>query len=320
MALHGQSGARLLLALALATLASCQVDETRSSRAALVDTQSQVVRFIALGDGGEGNATQYAVAAGAVEVCAQRGCDFALYLGDNFYDNGVESVDDDEFTTKFEQPYQDLNIPFYVIMGNHDYGDLGFEWYKSGYQIGYSNDSSKWNMPNEWYDVRVRHVHLFGFDSQHLLWDHNVSDQRVWLRNRLASSDATWKFAFAHHPYISNGSHGNAGRYEGVSWPDFISGEEIEEFIEDEVCGKADVYFSGHDHNRQWLGPVCGTHFIVSGVAAKIKGFKHRQNNPTLWEDDTKAGFFYAEVRDNTFYGAFYDQNGVLDFEYTFQK
>ena len=40
-------------------------------------------------------------------------------------------------------------------------------------------------------------------------------------------------------------------------------------FMEESVCGKIDVYFCGHDHNRQWFQPTCGTEFVVSGAAAK---------------------------------------------------
>ena len=60
------------------------------------------LRFVALGDGGEGNATQYKVGEAIKKWCQAQsddapGCDFALYLGDNFYDDGVESVDDPHF-------------------------------------------------------------------------------------------------------------------------------------------------------------------------------------------------------------------------------
>src|SRR5688572_3744110 len=80
------------------------------------------LRFVVLGDGGEGNDAQYLVGQAMAGVCAELGCDFALYLGDNFYDTGVESVDDEQFQTKFEMPYADCDFPCYVVLGNHDYG------------------------------------------------------------------------------------------------------------------------------------------------------------------------------------------------------
>ena len=54
----------------------------------------KLVRFITLGDTGKGNADQRRVAVAARDLCAARGCDFALLLGDNIYEEGVETIDD----------------------------------------------------------------------------------------------------------------------------------------------------------------------------------------------------------------------------------
>ena len=81
---------------------------------------------MALGDAGKGNTAQRDVAIAMRDVCAAKGCDFALLLGDNIYDAGVDSVTDAQWQTKFELPYKDLNIPFYPTLGNHDNSsDLG---------------------------------------------------------------------------------------------------------------------------------------------------------------------------------------------------
>ena len=61
----------------------------------------KIVRFVAMGDGGEGNETQYKVADVLKEVCEQKtddldGCEFVLYLGDNIYDVGVDDVLDEQ--------------------------------------------------------------------------------------------------------------------------------------------------------------------------------------------------------------------------------
>ena len=48
--------------------------------------------------------------------------------------------------------------------------------------------------------------------------------------------------------------------------------------MDDYVCGDIDVYFSGHDHNRQWLEPTCGTDFIVSGAGAKTTDLENARN------------------------------------------
>ena len=81
---------------------------------------------------------------------------------------------------------------------------------------------------------------------------------------------------------------------------------------------KSMFIFSGHDHNRQWFEPTCGTDFIVSGVGAKTTDLENR-GNATFFEDDQKEGFMWIEIQNNCFYGEFYDFEGNLDFSHQIQ-
>lgn len=283
------------------------------------------LRFVVLGDGGEGNEAQFRVAEAVEMVCVERGCEFALYLGDNFYDSGVEGVQDEQFFSKFEEPYADLDFPFYVTLGNHDYGGViggvfSNEWYKGDYQIEYTNFSEKWTMPAKWYDFKWKDARFISVDTPRMMFDHETQEQRSWISGVTSGASETWKIAFGHHPYISNGSHGNAGNYEGIPWPDTVSGGDVKDFMDQEFCYRIDVYFSGHDHTRQWLEPVCGVEYIVSGAAAKTTELSRRDDNPVFYEDDSKAGFAWVEIDGTQMYMAFYDLDGNLDFERTFSK
>lgn len=290
--------------------------------------EPQVVRFIALGDGGEGNAAQYAVARAVKDVCDSKtdeygpGCEFALYLGDNFYDDGVESIDDSQFETKFELPYAELSFPFYVVLGNHDYGETSLEFWRTPHQVAYSALSQKWTMPSEFYTKSHEHALFIGLDTNAIMTKTVLGDdgQEAWIRDVHATNDATWTIAFGHHPYISNGQHGNAGTYEGIPIEiPVVSGTQIKEFMNAQICGKVDLYISGHDHNRQWLSPTCGTEFIVSGAASKTTDLAGR-GTPTLFEDDGQEGFLWVELKDNTLTGEFYTKTGVLDFTQSITK
>ncbi|MCA9653279.1 MAG: metallophosphoesterase [Myxococcales bacterium] len=276
-----------------------------------------VVRFAAFGDTGEGNEAQQMVANAAEVVCADRGCDFALLLGDNFYDEGVTSAMDQQFIDKFEVVYEGLDMPFYVVLGNHDYGTLANDWDRGNYQVEYSNYSDKWVLPHFWYTFSSDSgaTQFFAFDTARMMWNHDVDDQRSWLGQEITASTAYWKVAIAHHPFISNGEHGNAGNYEGIPGLPIVSGVEIRDFVEDIVCGQAQVYISGHDHNRQMFDPVCGTYFFVSGASAKTSPFVHRDSNPTEWEDDTREGFLWVQIQGTELTAAFYDLDGNLDHE-----
>jgi tartrate-resistant acid phosphatase type 5 len=275
------------------------------------------VRFVAFGDQGEGNEAQQLVANAAEVVCAERGCDFALLLGDNFYDVGVTSEMDQQFVDKFETIYDGLDMRFYVVLGNHDYGTLANDWLRGTYQVEYTQFSDKWYLPHYWYTFSSESggTQFFAFDTSRMMWNHDVADQRQWLAAELLASTAPWKIAFAHHPYLSNGEHGNAGNYEGLDFLPFVNGEHVQEIIEDIVCGQAQVYISGHDHNRQVFDPVCGTYFFVSGASSKTSDFVFRDNNPTQWGDDQREGFLWVEIAGTELAAAFYDLDGNLDHE-----
>jgi hypothetical protein len=67
--------------------------------------------------------TQLAVAAKMQAVAAAtRAYDAVVSTGDNFYYNGVASVQDPLFRTVFESIYTQpaLQVPWYPIVGNHD--------------------------------------------------------------------------------------------------------------------------------------------------------------------------------------------------------
>ncbi len=111
--------------------------------AAKVPVLATPVSFIAFGDAGDGGAAQYAVGRAVAEVCAVRGCDFALMLGDNFYPDGVTSADDPQFISKFERPYAALTVPVYVALGNQDNGARASENRRGDFQVAYAQRSDR---------------------------------------------------------------------------------------------------------------------------------------------------------------------------------
>jgi tartrate-resistant acid phosphatase type 5 len=270
------------------------------------------IRFIVMGDGGTGDASQHKVAAAIKQVCAARGCSFALYAGDNIYSSGAASVNDPLFDSAFEEPYAELEFPFYMALGNHDYGNLGSNILilnddRADAQVAYTGHSQKWMMPDYMYSFDEGPASFYAIDTNALVLNNfrPLDDQAAWLDEEMAKSDARWKIVFGHHPYISNGEHGNS-HDEGVV-----------DLIEGHVCGKATVYFAGHDHNREWLEPTCGTNFIVSGAAGRGIRAMTGEEQPTRWQDGTEHGFLWVEIAGDTLTGVFYDADGNADYEDT---
>lgn len=298
-------------------------------------------RFAVLGDAGKGNTAQRAVAVVMRDVCAQKGCDFVLMLGDNIYDAGVESVTDTQWQTKFEQPYADIDLPFYAALGNHDYGGtllgadfggLGNEFAKGLTEVEYTQHSTKWTMPDTHYTFTQGHVGFVVLDTNSILWSDNThGDQANWIPTALMEvSGKDWVFFAGHHPYISNGTHGNAGAYDApelgsIQLPNPLpiqNGAAVKTFFDTHVCGNADLYFAGHDHSRQWLNEPSkcnGTKMIVSGAGASNTELRNR-GNVAHYEDASEPGFLYVDIDGDTFTGTFYDASGNVDFTHTFTK
>lgn len=284
-------------------------------------SESGVIKFIAVGDTGMANDGQYQVANAIKNQCDQAGCDFVLLLGDNIYNSGVDSVDDFKFDSHFELPYEQIDLPFYLVLGNHDYGGassgLGYEFQKSIYQIQYSEKSEKWNMPRHYYSFVKGNTSFYALDTNAQLYGLDT-DQRQEVAQWLAGSHSTWKIAFGHHPYKSNGLHGNAGQYDLFAGIPIANGENVKSFAENIWCGKVDVYLAGHDHNRQWLDTTCaGSKLIISGAGSTTTPL--RGSNPVLFQKST-LGFLYVRIEGNKLTGQFINTNGDIEFTHIIEK
>jgi tartrate-resistant acid phosphatase type 5 len=278
------------------------------------------LRFVALGDTGKGIPEQTQVAEAIAAKCAQDGCDFVQLLGDNIYENGVASVDDPEWQPKFVQPYASVNLPFWVVLGNHDYGGAGtgFETARAQAEVDYTQTSGKWKLPAKYYRRSAGGVEFFGLDTTPGMFTQHAAE-KTEVAGWLAQSTATWKIAFGHHPYLSNGPHGNAGSYDGVlGLLSNTAGAGVKDLLDGTICGKADVYICGHDHSMQWLTPTCaGTELIVSGTGSSPTTLPG--TNPAYYQS-IKLGFLYVVIDGATFTGSFIDVTGNVEFSRTLTK
>lgn len=311
------------LALLLAGLTGCNtIDEMLFNADVEIGRETAepgVVKFVAVGDTGHGNEAQWQVARAIYNKCNQSGCDFVLLLGDNIYPTGVTSVDDEQFQTKFEQPYADIDIPFYPVLGNHDYSTegAGLDASKSFFQVQYTEKSSKWVMPKHFYHFIKADAAFFALDTNAQFF-HVADEQEQMVPKWLANTDTTWKIAYGHHPYKSNGRHGNAGNYDDLPIDVIANGKFVKQFAEDIWCGKVDIYLAGHDHSRQWLDVNCqGTALVISGAGSSTTALPG--DNPTLFQS-SKLGFLYIRIDGNTLTGEFVDTNGNTEFTHTISK
>jgi len=316
------------------------------------ETLCQVKRFIVMGDTGEANDAQYRVSAAAQAHCDRAGgCDGFLMLGDNIYDTGAESAMDEQLTTKIDLPYANLRkgpppaegeedererMPIYVSLGNHDLGGAGLNSLQVQSYLGYAQAHEWFYYPAEYWHLQLGPVHIVSLHTNPLAYGFPADQfepQAQLVQDALASTTAPWVVAFGHHPYRSNGRHGNAGAYEGIPIDIDAFGGGFRRWVDAELCNRVDFYLSGHDHNRQWLNSVpltpnlpegmgttpCDTHFAVSGAGAKTTDLEGRGND-TAFEDDTREGFLFMEFRHDQVLVEFVDDSGQVDFTKTIQR
>jgi predicted phosphodiesterase len=213
--------------------------------------------FLVVGDWGRnGHYNQQQVADRMDETAHHLDVEFIISVGDNFYSDGVMSVDDPQWRTSFENVYNGANllVNWYPILGNHDYRG------NPQAQIDYSKKSRRWNMPSAYYtfertlDDDSGEKILFVFidtnpferkyytDETYMFTDVVKQDtlkQLNWLNQTLAQSTAKWKIVIGHHPLYTTGKRIKETPYVRYS---------LESILEKH---KVDAYFCGHEHDLQ---------------------------------------------------------------------
>lgn len=309
--------------------------------------EPEVTRLLVMGDTGEGTDAQKRVAIGAQARCDRGGgCQGFLMLGDNIYDTGPESATDPQFDTKIDQPYEDLKMgpppqdgqpdnrprmPIYVTLGNHDLGGAGLNRDLIDHYLEYARQNDWFYFPSAWWETKVGNVHLMGLETNSLAYlGSKYDEQGQMVEDALSQTDARWTIVLGHHPYRSDGQHGNAGSYEGIPGDLTYLGGEFRKWVDEFVCNRADFYLSGHDHNRQWFNSVpdfptwplwesdtrpCNSWFAVSGAGAKTREMKDRDNDLAFGEPT--LGFLYMEFHANKVVVEYCDADGNTEWTRT---
>ena len=117
--------------------------------------QASPFTFLSIGDWGGAAISPsvkenvYAVARSMRKTAAAQNAQFVISTGDNFYWCGVQDVNDFQFQTDYVEPYQELNLPWYNSLGNHEYA------YNVSAQIEYSHMNENWILPARYYSKRI---------------------------------------------------------------------------------------------------------------------------------------------------------------------
>lgn len=249
-----------------------------SGPAPALEAAPGALSFLVVGDWGRyASVPQVAVAHQMARAADAIDAKFIISTGDNFYPNGVASVDDPQWQQSFEQVYTDfvLHNDWFVVLGNHDYrGNPQAE-------IDYTQRSRRWHMPARYYSI-VKHIdkdtdaQFFFIDTtpfileyrkaadQYALDGQDARVQLAWLRDALANSKARWKFVVGHHHVYSGGKRDTQMELEQTVVP------LLKEY-------GVQAYINGHEHDLQVIRRPGGkTTYLVSGT-----GSEHRPTGKT---------------------------------------
>ena len=247
--------------------------------------------FILMGDTGTGSKEQYKVAGAIKNHCATKNCKALFILGDVIYDHGVESVSDEQFKTKFEDPYRNISLPFYIVYGNHDY--LGC----TDCYIKYSMVSKKWKMPERYYLTEFDDISFYAVDTENL-----NSEQIKWLVEKLSADTNAWKIVIGHRPLMT---------YEKTKIDEGWSGKSQ---LKDAICNYANFYISGHSHVLEIPGKIDGCkveQFISGGGGAGLREVNKPYRGKFFAEEN---GFLVLSLFDTDLKISFFNENTELLF------
>ena len=231
------------------------------------------LNFLVIGDWGRnGYFHQQDVADRMNEAAYQNEAAFIVSTGDNFYINGVASVDDPLWLSSFENIYKgsELQRDWFAVLGNHDYhGSVQA-------QIDYSKKSRRWRMLDRFYKVERTLRDGSGEKILLLFIDSNpfqpaytpvgypdiaacdTAQQKAWIKNTLSKSNAKWKIVVGHHPLYSGGVR--KGKTQDMATA-------FEHLFE---TYKVDAYFCGHEHDLQHIR-LKHTHQFLSGAGSEVR-------------------------------------------------
>jgi acid phosphatase len=281
------------------------------------DTFAGALNFGIIGDWGRhGRPDQMAVAQELGLSCAQANASFVISVGDNFYEDGVQSVGDKHWQTSFEGVYTSpsLQVPWYTTLGNHDYkGNVQA-------QIDYTKPGVRWKMPARYWRQAVvvdaaTQAEFFFIDTSPMInsYAHHpenkqmglelaalgpayVPQQLAWLDQALGSSTAPWKIVIGHHPIYSAG-FGRSSDHELITTLlPLLQKHGVQ------------TYFCGHDHDLQHLQAGNVTLIISGGGSEHLPVFIIPESKFSR----ACSGFALASLRPHEMQVRFIDDQGKL--------
>ncbi|XP_061985835.1 purple acid phosphatase 4-like [Populus nigra] len=217
--------------------------------------------------------------------------DFIISTGDNFYEGGLNGVDDPAFYESFTRIYTapSLQKQWYNVLGNHDYrGDVEAQLSPVLREM-----DSKWLCLRS-FIVNTEIAEFFFVDTtpfvdkyflepkDHVYDWSGILPRKSYLSNVLEDLDmalkesvAKWKIVVGHHTIKSAGQHGNTVELNLQLLPIL-------------QANNVDLYINGHDHCLEHISSSeSPLQFLTSGGGSKA------WRGDVAWWDPKEMKFYY---------------------------
>lgn len=259
------------------------------------------LQFVAFGDWGTKTDSFYQL----MKILHKRASylDFCILLGDNFYPNGIGSLDDPRWKSNVIDFFPSY-LRLYPILGNHD-------WHQnplSQIYFTYVSQNRVWKMPFFYYDeiftIGTETIHFLFLDTclmspnftEYYLQVCNVSKEQIaffyafvkeykekqmqWLQNTLQNSKSKYKIVCGHYPILSNGAHNVSPELYHTLIPIF------EKY-------SVNLYLCGHDHNAQVI-QYGNIYCVLSGASSHSIPIKPIVPQTLFYSSN--CGFFQFQI------------------------
>ncbi|MFS2156679.1 metallophosphoesterase [Pseudomonas sp. Pseusp122] len=279
----------------------------------LVDADSSQVSMIGIGDQGSGNLKQWQVALAMERVALRDGrLDMVVLLGDNFYGKSLTGVHDWNWQMKFERVYWGhylSHIPFYAVLGNHDYP------VSSDIEIEYSRQhagSGRWQMPAHSYTKDFGRVdgrpllRMVFLDTSAPLNELKTQIEGLEKAFDQGEPEPVWRVVAAHHPVRNAGGHGEESRL-------------VEQLLPALQRSRVDLYLSGHDHNQQLLLREGEPAWLISGGGGQTIA-PLPVNGVTTTFTASRTGFVKLDFSRTRMQLSFYDDSSRPEMRYFWDR
>jgi hypothetical protein len=263
-----------------------------------VKAGSVPIRVLAISDFGTGLKEQQLPADSMLKYHRTNHFDFGITLGDNYQDDGAHTPTDSRWQDYWERHYLRLGIPFYVSLGNHDWGSPD----GPAAEILYSQKSVAWRLPAPYYTFTAGSVQFFALNTVLM-----SEAQLLWLREELRTSTAQWKVVYGHYQVYSAVRGDND--------------ELIKRLLPILEENHVDLYLCGHEHLFQHLKREGGVHFFVNGAAGGgARSVEKPAYGGLLFVAEKKAGFTVLEADGSSLRVRFIGEEGEQLYQYVLRR